>query len=133
MDPYNILSLKVKKPLSALNIDWNGLEATARTTIMQTLGVQVQEVNDMILAIKFLLNGSYYDIITINMDLPFGLEGVSALRSLGIPSKLIGFTSEGAEMIQGLLHAGLDHCMKKPVGLLSFAEVLEKIVDSDDE
>ncbi|PIA50179.1 hypothetical protein AQUCO_01300728v1 [Aquilegia coerulea] len=125
-DNVDFEELKVANPLTALNVNYYGAESMVHCLFLRKLGVQVREVESGLATLTLCESGAF-DIVCVNMDLQYGLQIVTSLREMRTRSKLIGFTCQEREKIQGFMLAGLDYCMEKPVRVESLAAVLREI------
>ncbi|MCL7024784.1 hypothetical protein MKW94_017456 [Papaver nudicaule] len=85
--------------MSALVVDDQKIMRKIHCALLQKLGVQTQEAENGLEALKLLESGAKFDIILMDYEMPVmnGAEATQRIRGMGVSSVILGVSSETDE------------------------------------
>ncbi|KAG5224144.1 two-component response regulator ARR [Salix suchowensis] len=104
-----------KTDFHVLVVDDSTVVRMVHRMLMTSLGWKVQEAKNGKEAVDLHINGAYFDLIFMDMEMPImnGPTATRELRAMGVKSNIIGVTS-----------SGLNHCVSKPLTIAMISSFL---------
>ncbi|KAJ6349385.1 hypothetical protein OIU77_006884 [Salix suchowensis] len=116
-----------KTDFHVLVVDDSTVVRMVHRMLMTSLGWKVQEAKNGKEAVDLHINGAYFDLIFMDMEMPImnGPTATRELRAMGVKSNIIGVTSCTFESAhKDFIEAGLNHCVSKPLTIAMISSFL---------
>ncbi|XP_022144466.1 two-component response regulator ARR22-like [Momordica charantia] len=122
---------KKKKIISALVVDDEAVVRYIHMSLLRKLNVeQVEAAESGKAAVDAFQCGASFDLVLMDLEMPLmdGAQATKELRRMGVESKIVGVTANGAISCEkaAFMEAGLDHCLMKPLTLENLHSLLQQ-------